>query len=119
MNTHTIKEELREYILDNINEYDFLEPIDLHHELFNNDYYIIGYYKAEQWLKKHDISIFRGIEFVQDYERNNFGHDAVRTYDNAETLVNMITYIIGEELIMFEMNGKIEKMMHDNASISE
>lgn len=119
MNTHTIKEELRDYILDNINQYDFLEPIDLHHELFNNDYYIIGYYQAEQWLKEHDISIFRGIEFVQDYERNNFGDDAIRTYDNAEALVNMITYIIGEELIMWEMHKEIEKLMHDNVYISE
>ena len=119
MNTHTIKEELREYILDNINQYDFLEPIDLLHELFNNDYYIIGYYKAEQWLKKHDINIFRGIEFVQDYERDIYGSDAVRTYSNAEALVNMITYVIGEQLIMWEMHDEIEKIMHDNAYISE
>jgi len=119
MNTHTIKEELRNYILSEINQYDFLEPIDLHHELFNTDYYVIGYYQAEQWLKKHNISIFKGIEFVQDYERNNFGPDAIRTYDNAEALVNMITYIIGEELIMGGMNGEIEKIMHDNACISE
>ena len=119
MNTHTIKEELRDYILSKINQYDFLEPIDLHHELFNNDYYIIGYYQAEQWLKEHDISIFRGIEFVQDYERNNFGDDAIRTYDNAESLVNMITYIIGEELIMWEMHKEIENLMHDNVYISE
>lgn len=119
MNTHTIKEELKSYILDNINQYDFIEPIDLHHELFNSDYYIIGYYQAEQWLKKHSISIFRGIEFVQDYQRNNFGPDAIRTYDNAEDLVNMITYIIGEELIMGEMNDEIEDIMHDNAYISE
>jgi hypothetical protein len=98
MKTNTIKTELKEYIKDNINDFDCHDD-DLHHNLFNMDYYIIGYYQAEQWLKKHDISVFEGIEFVQDYERNNFGDDAVQTYDNAEKLVNMIVYIIGEELI--------------------
>ena len=43
----------------------------------------------------------------------------MRTYDNAEELVNMITYIIGEELIMGEMNDEIEDIMHDSAYISE
>ena len=27
-----------------------LEDEDLHHKVFNEDYYIIGYYQAEQWL---------------------------------------------------------------------
>tara|TARA_R100000329_G_scaffold145576_2_gene131256 strand:+ start:340 stop:675 length:336 start_codon:yes stop_codon:yes gene_type:complete len=101
MNINTIKTELKEYIKESIQdftEHDFQHD-DLHHYIFNQDYYIIGYYKAEQWLKKHNISIFEGIRFVQDYERENFGSDAVKNYDNAETLVNMIVYIIGEELI--------------------
>tara|TARA_R110001606_G_C14878176_1_gene590868 strand:+ start:45 stop:371 length:327 start_codon:yes stop_codon:yes gene_type:complete len=101
MNTNTIKTELKNYIEENINNYDCNDE-DLHFHLFNEDYYIIGYYKAEQWLKGHNISVFEGIEFVQDYERDNFGDDAVRTYDNAETLVNMIVYIVGEELIYQE-----------------
>tara|TARA_B100000902_G_scaffold108276_2_gene109981 strand:+ start:11342 stop:11692 length:351 start_codon:yes stop_codon:yes gene_type:complete len=109
MNTNTIKTELTQYIQDNILLTDkqknnicdqYLE--DLNFRLFNEDYYIIGYYKAEQWLKKHNISVFAGIEFVQDYERENFGEDGVRNYDNAEKLVNMIVYIIGEELIYQE-----------------
>lgn len=103
MNLETIKTELKEhlndYIADNNDVKWNSDNNDLHHEAFNQDYYIIGYYQAEQWLKKHDISVFEGIEFVQNYERDNFGDDAVRTYDNAESLVNMITYIIGEELV--------------------
>jgi len=105
MNLQTIKTELNEYIEEKLNEYDsptiaeLTRNNDLHHELFNTDYYIIGYYRAEKWLKKHNISFFEGIEFVQDYERVNFGSEAVQTYDNAEKLVNAITYIIGEELI--------------------
>ena len=41
----TIKERLeydREYLNQDISE--------IHHDLFNTDYYIIGCYKAERWL---------------------------------------------------------------------
>ena len=105
MNLQTIKTELNQYIEDRLSEYDsptlvkLTRDNELHHELFNTDYYIIGYYQCEQWLKEHNISVFEGIEFVQDYERENFGSEAVKTYDNAEKLVNMIVYIVGEELI--------------------
>lgn len=120
MNTYTredlkilnIKEELKEYVNDHIKGFDYMDNFDkfsereqdritedLFQDLFNTDYYIIGYYQAEQWLKEHDISIFEGIEFVQDYERDNFGNDGIRNYTNAEQLVNMITYIIGYDVI--------------------
>jgi len=108
---NSVKEELTEHIQENITELErqgekprSLE--DLHFECFNTDYYIIGCYNCEQWLKKHNISIFKGIEFVQNYERDNFGDDAVQTYDNAEKLVNMITYILGEEIIYSYKAGK-------------
>jgi hypothetical protein len=94
----SINEELLQYVKDNVSNYDCLEE-DLHHELFNRDYYLIGYYRCEQWLKKHNVNIFDGIAFVQDYERENFGDDAVRIYDNAEKLVNMIVYILSENIV--------------------
>ena len=103
---NSIKDELKQYVEDNISNYDCLGQDwtnktyeDLHNELFNSQYYLIGYNECEQWLKMHFVSAFDGIAFVQDYERENFGDDAVRTYDNSETLVNMITYIIGEEVV--------------------
>ena len=109
MNTNTIKTELKEYISDDFGcqyweqgQKNNISKEDLHFRLFNEDYYIIGYYNAEQWLKKHNISVFEGIEFVQDYEKENFGNDSIQAYDNAEKLVNMIAYIIGEELIYNE-----------------
>lgn len=97
MNTHTIRQELIEYIDDNINEDSPRDLSELHHELFNTDYYIVGYYQAEQWLKEHNISAFEAIRFCQDYENDNFGE--CRQYENAEQVVNMLTYIIGEELV--------------------
>ena len=103
----SIKNELRQYVEDSISNYDCLDE-DLHNELFNSDYYLIGYQKCEKWLNKHYISLFDGIAFAQDYERENFGNDAVRTYDNSETLVNMITYIIGE-VVVYEFLENLEK----------
>jgi len=29
---------------------------DWHFHAFNEDYYLIGYYNCEQWLKQHDVS---------------------------------------------------------------
>ena len=80
---------------------------DLHHKLFNEDYYIIGYYKAEQWLKKHNLNIFQAIAFVQDYESENFGYDCVRSYTDAEKLVNMMVYIIGLDIVE-DLRNKIK-----------
>ena len=28
---------------------------ELHHRLFNEDYFIIGYYNASEWFKKNDL----------------------------------------------------------------
>ena len=102
MNLDTIKAELQEHLNDFItenNDRKWARDIqDLHHEAFNQDYYIIGYYQAEQWLKKHNISVFEAIQFCQDYEIEQFG-EYYKRYDNAESLVNMMTYIIGEELV--------------------
>jgi len=104
MNTETIKTELQEYIADELHNVNIDNMIsrgqdvhELHQELFNQDYYLIGYYKCEEWLKHHNINIFDGINFVQDWEKENFGE--FKQYTNAEQLVNMIVYIIGQEIL--------------------
>ena len=93
----SIKEELTSYINDNKNEY----TDELHFHLFNQDYYIIGYYQAQQWLDKHGISAFEALETIREYEEFNFGE--CKHYTNAEETVNMLVYIYGEELLA-EMN---------------
>jgi len=74
---------------------------DWHFLLFNADYYIVGYYQAEQWLEKHNRSPFTAISYCQYYEESNFG-ESVKMYDNAETTVNMLAYILGEEWLYQE-----------------
>jgi hypothetical protein len=97
---NSIREELSEYIAERVEEikkYDGREMNELHYHLFNEDYYIIGYYQAEQWLMSHRLSVFEAIGIVQEYENEHFGE--ARMYDNAEKVVNMLAYIYGEELL--------------------
>lgn len=68
---------------------------DIHHELFNTDYYIIGTYDATQWL---GTLAFDAIGFVKDYEEDNFG-EVYTDLSNAERVVNMVAYIIGEQVL--------------------
>lgn len=70
---------------------------DWHHVAFNEDYYIVGHYQAEQWLKDYELSVWDVIEEVQDYELDNFGE--THTNINAESMVNMYVYILGEQII--------------------
>ena len=109
----SVKNELLEYGKENYKDHNFEDEHELHYSLFNEDYYLIGYYNTAQWLKKHNIEQLDAVSFVQDYERDNFGDDSVRIYDNTETLVNMLVYIIGEEIVnelfsdITELNEKL------------
>ena len=70
---------------------------DLHDEIFNTDYYIIGTYEAKKVLEEYDV--WEAIEKVQQYEEDNF--DKVYTdLANPEKIANMLWYIIGEETLI-------------------
>lgn len=73
---------------------------DLHNEVFNTDWYIIGTYEAKEALREYDV--FEAIELVQTYEKDNFG-EIYTDLSNPEKLINMVYYIIGDEVIC-EMN---------------
>lgn len=61
----TIKIELQAHILDQINDGILTDQNkeDWHFYAFNEDYFIIGYYKASQWLKRHNIGEFEAAYF--------------------------------------------------------
>ena len=69
---------------------------ELHNEVFNTDYYIIGTYQAKEALKEYDV--FEAIELVQDYEQEQFG-EIYTELGNPEKLINMVYYIVGDEVI--------------------
>ena len=95
----SIKTELLNHILDRINDRVLTTENrdDWHFHCFNEDYYIIYHSKAVEWLKNHELDTFEAIEIVKDYETDNFGE--LTTNINPESIVNMLAYIYGEELI--------------------
>tara|TARA_R100000664_G_scaffold21910_1_gene31311 strand:+ start:1325 stop:1663 length:339 start_codon:yes stop_codon:yes gene_type:complete len=102
------KEEIKEYFDDFINENkEYLEENypttwldDLHHYAFNEDYYIIGTYKAKLWLGDMAFDV---IEHIKEYETFNFG-EVTTDFSNPERIVNMYVYIIGEEIVSDYVN---------------
>ena len=91
------REELKELAIslleDNIECYGHA----LHHHAYNEDYFIIGRYEAEQWLSKH-FGIFPAIEVIKQYEQDHFG-EVTTDLSEAENVCNMLVYIIGEEIL--------------------
>lgn len=79
---------------------------DLHNEVFNTDYYIIGTYRAKEALREYDVS--DAIEKVLEYEDDMFGEHYTDVSD-PEKLVNMLYYVIGDEII-----GEMSDIMYDN-----
>ena len=91
-----IKEYFNDYIKENdsaLNDNDFID--ELHHHVFNTDYYIIGTYKAAQWLGDETFNV---INFIKEYENDNFG-EVYTDFSSPENIVNMYVYIIGESIV--------------------
>ena len=116
---NSIKLELAGHILDRINDgiIDDTNKDEWHFYCFNEDYYIIGYYQASEWLKMHNIDTFDAIKTCNDYEKENFGEISGKC-DNSESTVNMLAYIYGEELLseinadnIEDLKEQIEEML--------
>ena len=68
---------------------------ELHYFLFNEDYFLIGYYKCKQWLGDNLLS---AINLIKDYELFNFG-EVSSDLSNSEDIANMTAYVLGEEIL--------------------
>ena len=96
----SIYKELLSHTIDTLENQDTLDLNELHHLAFNADYYIIGYYNAEQWLLKHDLTAFEAIAEVIQYQEHIFGAMTFSASDiNAEYIVNQLAYFYGEEVL--------------------
>jgi hypothetical protein len=82
---------------------------DLLHELFNQDYFIIGYYKAEQWLIANG-GVFHNIGIVQEWEQENLG-EVSTDLSCSEKVCNMVAYIAGGEVLTYSdtLSEKIDE----------
>ena len=96
MTMNQYKAEIRQHIEDHIEDQpENILDEDLHFYLFNTDYYIIGYYNAEQWMKGN---VFEIIGIIKQYELDNFG-EQYTDLSCPEKVANMFAYILGEEMI--------------------
>ena len=82
-----IKDQSEEWINENLE--------DLHHHAFNTDYYIIGNYKATQWLEDQ---VFNIIDFIKEHEQSEYG-EVFTDFSSPEAIVNMYVYILGDEIV--------------------
>ncbi len=118
MKRYTMKQkenEIREFCLERLEEIadykgfeDFseMDMCELHNQIFNEDYYIVGYYQAEQWL---GTDTFQVIAEIKDYEEMNFGEPHT-DFSSSEAVVNMYVYILGEEVIQACFDEVVEKL---------
>jgi len=101
MNTteRTTEQEIAALILGALNggRLDGMEISEIHHEVFNTDYFIIGRYAAEQWLIANG-GVFNAIGRIQEYETDNFG-EVSTDLSEPERVCNMYVYILGEEVL--------------------
>lgn len=85
-----------EHGIDNLEGREGTDGADLHNALYNEDYFIIGYHRAEQFLEEYGT--FEAIRKVQEYEQSNFG-EVTTDLGDSEKVCNMLAYIEGEEAL--------------------
>ncbi|MCK4500389.1 hypothetical protein KAU11_07820 [Candidatus Babeliales bacterium] len=108
-----LRDELIEHIINTIEEQEIIDFEELHYHAFNEDYYIIGYYQASEWLEEHGIDPFDAIQTIVDYENENFGEVNTKV-DNSETVVNMYVYIKGEDLLSeFDLDVEQSELLEE------
>ena len=99
----SIREEFKQRAIDYVNDGVLTNDNkeEWHFYLFNEDYYLIGNRRAENWLTLHDVSPFEAIGIVKDYQEDNYGETDL-DYSSPESVVNMLAYILGEQWMMEE-----------------
>ena len=114
------REDVKEYILDQLeDELKYIDDdevmdcdgADLPDRFLNENYFIIGTWKAKQWL---GAETFEAIETIQDYEQHNFGETFTDVSD-PEKVANMLSYVLGceilnnSEALSFRWNSPVNK----------
>ena len=97
------EQEIKEFCIERLKEIadyqgkDFKDMCtsELHHEIFNTDYYIIGRYQAKEWL---GVDTFDCIAKIQEWENMHLG-ECHTDLSEPEHVVNMYVYAKGYEII--------------------
>lgn len=100
-------DDIKEYFNDSLENYDketldqLIRDNELHHEIFNTNYYIIGNYEAKKWLSDE---VFNVINIIKEYENMHFG-EVNTDFSQPERVVNMYVYIVGEDIVNDYINS--------------
>ena len=103
------KQEMIEDILEYLENTDGFYGCDLHTEVFNTDYYIIGATKAKEALVTYGV--FDALNKVQTYEVYNFA-EVTTDLSDPEKLANMFYYIESEEYL-YSLEGEISDIINE------
>ena len=102
----TMKEEAREAIIEALEDNYSGYYCDLHNEVFNTDYYrsieptsVHAQIKAKALLGDN---VFDAIGRIYQYEKDVFG-EVCTDLSNPARVINMLYYIVGEEILMNEV----------------
>lgn len=97
MTEYFTDDEIKETLLDNLDGYKGIEDYyfdNVFDDLFNTDYYIIGYKEAEEALQEYGV--FKALDEVQEFDVDNFG-EWDTDYTDPEKVANMLEYIHASE----------------------
>jgi len=90
--------EIKEYILDNVDDYEGVDDWEeLHNELFNVGYYLIGTYECKEWIGGDWFTI---LTTIKEWEEDTFGEmQSIEGYFDLEKIVNLYVYIVGHIIL--------------------
>ena len=89
----TVKTAL-EMVLEELNNGYEGEVSDLHNDVFDSDYYIIGTHAATEALEEYGL--FKAIKKVKEYQELHFG-EVFTDFSCPETLATDLSYVIAGE----------------------
>ena len=103
------KKAILEYAIDQLDSQVGLDAYieDLHHHMFNMDYFIIGTYKASKFIGS---DLGKILEVCIDFEKDMgiFDESFYMTILEPEKVVNKLAYVIGNEILN---NSKIYQLL--------
>ena len=85
-----IKDEIKDMIMDYENVY----GCDLAYEMYNNDYYIIGTYKAKQFLKEYFDDMSECLEQYQE----EVG-EVYKDITNPEKVASLLALFVAQDVL--------------------
>ena len=85
-----IKDEIKDMIMD----YEDVYGCDLAYEMYNNDYYIIGTYKAKQFLKEYFDDMCECLEQYQE----EVG-EVYKDITNPEKVASLLALFVAQDVL--------------------